>query len=49
MLAAFDAAVRAGPRAGVALHALLCLAENSIAAEATRPDDVHTVRARRRG
>jgi probable aminopeptidase NPEPL1 len=42
VLAAFDSAVRAGPGEGVALHAILCLAENSIAADATRPDDVHT-------
>jgi probable aminopeptidase NPEPL1 len=42
VLAAFDSAVRSGPSEGIALHALLCLAENSIAAEATRPDDVHT-------
>ena len=42
VLAAFDAAVRAGPADGVALHALLCLAENSISDNATRPDDVHT-------
>lgn len=25
------------------LHALLCLAENSVAANATRPDDIHTL------
>lgn len=42
VLAAFDSAVRAGPGKGVALHAILCLAENSIAADSTRPDDVHT-------
>ena len=42
VLAGFEAAVRAGPPQGVALHALLCLAENDIAAESTRPDDVHT-------
>ena len=42
VLAAFDSAIRAGPSDGIALHAILCLAENSIAADSTRPDDVHT-------
>ncbi|CAN0319053.1 unnamed protein product [Pylaiella littoralis] len=52
ILGAFQAAVKAqiaaeaaGGDAGQArpLHALLCLAENSVAANATRPDDVHTL------
>eukprot|EP00752_Nemacystus_decipiens_P007262 g6500.t1 len=52
ILAAFQAAVKAQMAAAAAggsagrsrpLHALLCLAENSVAANATRPDDVHTL------
>ena len=55
ILAAFQAAVKAqmsaaaaagdggGARRSRPLHALLCLAENSVAANATRPDDVHTL------
>lgn len=54
VLAAFQAAVKAhnmaaevGGRSGRTrrrtLHALLCLAENSVASNATRPDDVHTL------
>ncbi|CAN0528155.1 unnamed protein product [Scytosiphon promiscuus] len=54
ILAAFQAAVKAqnvaaevGGRSGRTrrrtLHALLCLAENSVASNATRPDDVHTL------
>lgn len=53
ILGAFQAAVKAqlaeaaaaGGSTGRArpLHALLCLAENSVAANATRPDDVHTL------
>eukprot|EP01051_Picozoa_sp_SAG22_P007512 SAG22_NODE_531_length_9422_cov_86.532983_6_plen_511_part_00 len=44
VLAAFEAAVAAGgpSNSETALHALLCLAENSISGDATRPDDVHT-------
>jgi probable aminopeptidase NPEPL1 len=40
ILAAFEAAVRIGYHKGP-LHAVLCLAENSVAANATRPDDIH--------
>lgn len=40
ILAAFEAAVRLGYHKGP-LHAVLCLAENSVAAKATRPDDIH--------
>lgn len=52
ILGAFQAAVKAQMAAEAAgggavqarpLHALLCLAENSVAANATRPDDVHTL------
>eukprot|EP00903_Cladosiphon_okamuranus_P008938 g8554.t1 len=54
ILAAFQAAVKAHMTAAASgdggasrrsrpLHALLCLAENSVAANATRPDDVHTL------
>ncbi|CAM9432268.1 unnamed protein product, partial [Ectocarpus fasciculatus] len=51
ILGAFQAAVKAqvagaagGGGAGRRpLHALLCLAENSVAANATRPDDIHTL------
>ncbi|GBP81693.1 Probable aminopeptidase NPEPL1, partial [Eumeta japonica] len=39
VLAAFAAAVRARPL--VALHAVLCLAENAVGPDATRPDDIH--------
>ncbi|KAF0685368.1 Aste57867_22727 [Aphanomyces stellatus] len=42
LLGAFEAAVLAG-RTTRALHAVLCLAENSVAANATRPDDIHTL------
>ena len=38
VIAAFEAAVRGGVK--VRLHALLCLAENSVGPESTRPDDV---------
>ncbi len=38
IVSAFEAAVRGGyPNK---LHALLCLAENSVSAESTRPDDI---------
>lgn len=52
VLAAFQAAVKARMAAGVGgrvhgrcrtLHALLCIAENSVSSIATRPDDVHTL------
>lgn len=51
VLAAFQAAVKARTAARTlgrsgdcrTLHALLCLAENSVASNATRPDDVHTL------
>lgn len=53
VLAAFQAAVKAqnataevgrsGRTRHRSLHALLCLAENSVASNATRPDDVHTL------
>lgn len=52
MLAAFQAAVKARMVAKVggmghgryrSLHALLCIAENSVSSIATRPDDVHTM------
>jgi probable aminopeptidase NPEPL1 len=39
MLAAFKAAVQLGYTEN--LHALLCLAENAVGPDATRPDDVH--------
>nr|XP_032523702.1 probable aminopeptidase NPEPL1 [Danaus plexippus plexippus] len=39
VLGAFSAVVRARP--SVALHAVLCLAENAIGPLATRPDDIH--------
>ncbi|KAF0715170.1 Aste57867_3532 [Aphanomyces stellatus] len=42
LLGAFEAAVLSG-RPTRALHVVLCLAENSVAANATRPDDVHTL------
>ncbi|CAN0298706.1 unnamed protein product, partial [Hapterophycus canaliculatus] len=42
VLGAFQAAVKA-QIVGRPLHALLCLAENSVAANATRPDDIHTL------
>ena len=42
VLGAFDAIVRSNQCTG-ALHALLCIAENSISNEATRPDDIHTL------
>lgn len=42
VLGAFQAAVKA-QITGRPLHALLCLAENSVAANATRPDDIHTL------
>jgi probable aminopeptidase NPEPL1 len=40
ILAAFEVAARLGYRKRP-LHAILCLAENSVAAKATRPDDIH--------
>lgn len=40
VLGAFEALVRSGYNKP--LHALLCLAENSVSAKATRPDDVQT-------
>ncbi len=43
ILGAFQAAVKAQLAGARPLHALLCLAENSVAANATRPDDVHTL------
>ncbi len=42
ILAAFETAVRMGYKKGP-LHAVLCLAENSVAANATRPDDIHVM------
>ncbi|XP_052759488.1 probable aminopeptidase NPEPL1 isoform X2 [Galleria mellonella] len=39
VLGAFAAAVRARP--SIALHAVLCLAENAVGPLATRPDDIH--------
>lgn len=42
VLAAFQAAVQVG-KGAYALHAVLCLAENSVDAAATRPDDVLTL------
>ncbi|CAH2097363.1 unnamed protein product [Euphydryas editha] len=39
VLGAFSAMVRAGPL--VNLHAVLCLAENAVGPNATRPDDIH--------
>ncbi|XP_073962270.1 probable aminopeptidase NPEPL1 granny smith protein isoform X2 [Choristoneura fumiferana] len=39
VLGAFAAAVRARPT--VNLHAVLCLAENAVGPDATRPDDIH--------
>jgi len=41
MLSAFEAMVHIGCR--VPLHAILCVAENSVGPNATRPDDVHTM------
>lgn len=41
VLAAFEAAVRRGCK--VALHAVLCLAENAVGPNALRPDDVITM------
>lgn len=41
VLAGFEAAVRGGVKQR--LHALLCLAENSVGPDATRPDDVITL------
>lgn len=53
VLAAFQAIVKARTAGEVGtfgatgccrtLHAILCLAENSVASNATRPDDVHTL------
>lgn len=42
VLAAFQAAVKARS-GGRPLHAILCLAENSVDAVSTRPDDVITL------
>ncbi|KDO25302.1 hypothetical protein SPRG_09132 [Saprolegnia parasitica CBS 223.65] len=44
LLGAFEAAVTSG-NAGIKhpLHLVLCLAENSVGPNATRPDDVHTM------
>ena len=42
VLGAFDALVRSN-QCTAPLHALLCIAENSISNEATRPDDIHTL------
>src|SRR5690348_10483712 len=42
VLAGFSAAVTSGGTTRP-LHAILCLAENTISATATRPDDVHTL------
>ncbi|XP_045761869.1 probable aminopeptidase NPEPL1 isoform X2 [Maniola jurtina] len=39
VLAAFSALVKAKP--SINLHAVLCLAENSVGPNATRPDDIH--------
>eukprot|EP00297_Palpitomonas_bilix_P024593 CAMPEP_0113901922 /NCGR_PEP_ID=MMETSP0780_2-20120614/21535_1 /TAXON_ID=652834 /ORGANISM="Palpitomonas bilix" /LENGTH=488 /DNA_ID=CAMNT_0000894613 /DNA_START=35 /DNA_END=1501 /DNA_ORIENTATION=- /assembly_acc=CAM_ASM_000599 len=41
VLMAFRHAVLNGAK--TAIHAILCLAENSVAANATRPDDIHTL------
>lgn len=41
ILGAFYAAVKAGFQQN--LHAIFCLAENSVASNATRPDDIHTL------
>jgi len=45
VLQAFNAAVRADlpTKRGYNLHAILCLAENSVGPHATRPDDIHTM------
>lgn len=42
VLGTFQAAVKA-QITDRPLHALLCLAENSVASNATRPDDIHTL------
>jgi probable aminopeptidase NPEPL1 len=42
VLGAFATAVRTQDVPRMPLHALLCIAENSIGPNATRPDDVHT-------
>ncbi|CAM9749301.1 unnamed protein product, partial [Chrysoparadoxa australica] len=41
ILGAFQAAISGGFTG--TLHALLCMAENSVASNATRPDDIHTL------
>jgi probable aminopeptidase NPEPL1 len=41
VLGAFQAAVLSGSR--IPVHALLCIAENSVGPLATRPDDIHTL------
>ena len=41
VLYAFQAAVMNGFNQN--LHAVLCLAENSVGPKATRPDDIHTL------
>ena len=41
ILGAFMASVKAGFAQN--LHAVLCLAENSVSERATRPDDIHTL------
>ncbi|KDO17633.1 hypothetical protein SPRG_21849 [Saprolegnia parasitica CBS 223.65] len=42
LLGAFDAAVRSGNVRARPLHCVLCIAENAIGPNATRPDEVHT-------
>lgn len=42
VLCAFDALARSGT-CQVPLHALLCIAENAVSNEATRPDDIHVL------
>ena len=41
ILGAFYAAVKGG--FSEELHAVFCLAENAVGADATRPDDIHTL------
>ena len=45
VIAAFEAAVQAGIRDN--LHALLCIAENSVGPESVRPDDILTMYSKR--
>ncbi|EQC36919.1 hypothetical protein SDRG_05746 [Saprolegnia diclina VS20] len=42
LLGAFDAAVRSGNVRTRPLHCILCIAENAVGPNATRPDEVHT-------